>query len=237
MKIYIVGEYREQFPSKIDGHVFNPHPSYSSIIDVLNACIQKGYECTHFGGVKELVHAVEKQQKFEEESLFLNMSDGINQSYCRLQAPILLEMLDVKYTGSTPFVVGLINNKYYTKLALKKFIINDIKFPNDLCIMKNDLLSIEQARRIGYPIIVKPNNDGFSIGIENNSITYDYAETINQISLLKKEYEEIIIENYIAGIDASVFLIGNNSNIVVNEIIVYKTYGTFFQEKNVKIFQ
>lgn len=59
MKIYIVGEYREQFPSEIEGINFNSHPSYSNISDIQNACIEKGFDCIYYGGIYELVHAID----------------------------------------------------------------------------------------------------------------------------------------------------------------------------------
>lgn len=234
MKIHIVGEYREQFTSKIAGKNFNPHPSYSNILDIQNACEEKQIECSYFGGVRELIHAIDINEQFDSDILFLNISDGLTQSYCRIQAPVLFELLGVQYTGSTPFVVGLMNNKHYTKLALKKFFLNDIKFPNDIILTNKNVPKQTDMIKLTYPVIIKPNNDGFSMGIDNLSICYNYSEMLEKISTLQKDYDEILIEEYISGIDLSVFIIGNNSEILINEAIVYKTYGSFYQESTVR---
>lgn len=234
MRIYIVGEYREQFPSKIEGINFNPHPSYSNISDIQNACKEKGLDCIYYGGIYELVHAIDTNEHFDSDILFFNISDGLTQSYCRLQAPVLLDLLDVKYTGSSPFVVGLMNNKHYTKIAINRMNSDEIRLPKDLLLDRTQLLSNEDMKDFRYPVIVKPNNDGFSMGIDNKSIAYCYPEIIEKIDSLQKDYDEILIEEYIPGTDVSVFLIGNSSRLVVNEAIVYKTYGSFHQEMTVR---
>ena len=105
MKIYIVGEYREQFPSKLKERNFNPHPSYSCITDIQKACEEKGLDCIYYGGVYELIHAIDSKEHFDSDVLFFNISDGLTQSYCRIQAPVLLELMGVKYTGSSPFLL------------------------------------------------------------------------------------------------------------------------------------
>ena len=234
MKIYIVGEYREQFTSKIKGENFNPHPSYSCITDIQRACEEKGINCIYFGGIYELIHAIDTNMQFDPNDLFLNISDGLTQSYCRIQAPVLLDLLGVKYTGSSPFAVGLMNNKHYTKLALRKMNYSKMHIPKDLLLENTQLPYEKQLSQIEYPIIIKPNNDGFSMGIDNKSVVYSYAEAKEKIDCLQEEYTEILVEKYIPGTDVSVFLIGNTSKLVVNEAIIYKTYGSFHQEVAVR---
>lgn len=234
MKIYIVGEYREQFPSKLKERNFNPHPSYSCITDIQKACEEKGLDCIYYGGVYELIHAIDSKEHFDSDVLFFNISDGLTQSYCRIQAPVLLELMGVKYTGSSPFAVGLMNNKHYTKLALNKVNCYGVSVPKDLLIESNQLPAAKELENIGYPMIIKPNNDGFSMGIDSKSVVYSYAEAEEKILLLQKDYSEILAEEYIPGTDVSVFLVGNASNIVVNEAIIYKTYGVFHQEATVR---
>lgn len=234
MKICIVGEYREQFPSRLQERNFNPHPSYSNITDIQKACEENGFDCIYYGGVYELIHAVDSKEHFDSNTLFLNISDGLTQSYCRIQAPVLLDLMGVKYTGSSPFAVGLMNNKHYTKLALNKIKCSELLLPKDLLLNNKRIPSAEEMEQIGYPMIIKPNNDGFSMGIESNSVVHSYLMAEEKIISLQKDYTEILVEEYIPGMDVSVFLIGNASHITINEAIVYKTYGNFYQETAVR---
>ena len=234
MKVYVVGEYREQFQSKLNDSIFNPHPSYSQIQDIMLACQNKNISCEYFGGVLELIHAIDTNKKFDIDDLFINISDGLTQSYCRIQAPVLFEILGVRYTGSTPFVVSLICNKYYSKIALRQKLHTDLKYADDIYCCRNSIPLERDIKSIGFPVIIKPNNDGFSMGIDKNSIAHTYFEAVAKIKSLQKEYDEILIEKYIPGIDVSVFIVGNYPNIKINEIIVYKTYDSFFQETTIR---
>lgn len=234
MKIYIVGEYREQFPSRLKENNFNPHPSYSNITDIQKACEEKGFDCVYYGGVYELIHALDSKKHFDSDTLFLNISDGLTQSYCRIQAPVLLDLMGVKYTGSSPFAVSLMNNKHYTKLALNKIECGKFLLPKDLLLDNKRIPSAEEMNQIGYPMIIKPNNDGFSMGIESSSVVNSYLLAEKKIINLQHDYNEILAEEYIPGMDVSIFLIGNGFNITVNEAIIYKTYGNFYQEITVR---
>lgn len=72
------------------------------------------------------------------------------------------------------------------------------------------------------------------MGIDNKNIVNSYSEVKEKVINLQKEYDEILIEEYIAGTDVSVFLIGNDSQFIVNEAIIYKTYGNFHQDMMVR---
>lgn len=224
-----MGEYREQFSSN-----FNPHPSYSIIEDILQACKEKNIDCQYYGGVLDIIHDIDIKKQFDNDVIFINISDGLTQPYCRLQAPVLLELLDVKYTGSAPFTVSLMNNKHYSKLALLNADIKDVYVPNGLLVTKNACLNFEQYLNSRYPKIVKPNNDGFSMGITDKSVVYSLNEVIEQTNILFVDYDEILIEEYIPGMDVSVFLLGNPEKTIINEVIAYKTYGQLYLNKEVR---
>ena len=234
MKVYIIGEYREQFFSKSPNSYFNPHPSYSNIEDILQACKEKNIECQYYGGVLDLIHDIDKKKQFDNETIFINISDGLTQPYCRLQAPVLLELLGVKYTGSSPFTVSLMNNKHYSKVAVHNADIKNIYIPDGLLVTKNACSNFEHYLNSQYPKIIKPNNDGFSMGITDKSVVYNINSAFEQTNLLLEDYDEILIEEYISGMDVSVFLLGNPGEIDINEPIVYKTYGQLYLNKEVR---
>lgn len=234
MKVYIIGEYREQFSSRLANSFFNPHPSYSNIEDILQACKEKNIDCVYYGGVLELIHDIDLKKHFDDDAIFLNISDGLTQPYCRLQAPVLLELLEVKYTGSSPFTVSLMNNKHYSKIALLNAKIENIYIPNGLLVTKDKFSNIRKYLKLDYPQIIKPNNDGFSMGITDESVVYDLDRIVKQTKYLLEDYDEVLIEEYIAGMDVSVFLLGNPGKIEINEIIAYKTYGQFYLNKEVR---
>lgn len=235
MKVFLLGEYREQFETKITGLNFNAHPSLSSLKNILDACEEKNILCEYFGGVVDLINAINTNQKFDNNCLFINFSDGLEQDYCRLQAPVLLELLNVQYTGSTPFPVALMNNKHHTKIAVKNLFLQNLNMPEDIFINHNSIINMHLFQKLKFPLIIKPNNDGFSLGITSDSIINESVEkVIAQIFKLQNEYDEIIVEEYIPGMDVSVFILGNKDKILINNVIAYETNHKLFQDKEAR---
>lgn len=209
------------------------HFPKSSIEKVLNNLDSIGYRSTYFGGVNELINAYNNHCIFNSDIVFLNMSDGLYQKSRRMQAPVMFELLGVKYTGSNPFATGLMNNKFFSKQAA---ISCGIKTPKSIIInsytsteLIGDFIDLTKS-----PYIVKPNGEGSSIGIDNNSIGYDYETILHLIQVKLREFDEVLVEEYIPGTDASTLIVGNGNQLLINETLIYKTNGEFILNDTVR---
>ena len=227
--IYMICDFADGNTTKLSCDHF-PKTSVETVIQNIKAI---GYECEYFGGVNELSVAYAEKIAFDKSTMFFNMSDGLFQTSRRMQAPILLDLLGVKYTGSTPFAVGLMNNKFFSKLAAEKC---GVLVPEGKLIHSHLTSAIEQIEtlKMTYPIIVKPNGEGSSLGINNNSIVYTIEDTINQINNLKATYDDIILERFIPGTDASTLIVGNKNDIRMIETLIYKTNNKFILNDSVR---
>ena len=115
--------------------------------------------------------------------------DGVAQSY--------FEYLKIPYTHSG--VVSSFNAM--DKLISKKiFLKHKIKTPKYFSIAENNkILSVDKklkSKKIMYPVIVKPINEGSSLGVE---LCNDKKNLINSIKRLVKKYGRAMIEQYIPG--------------------------------------
>lgn len=231
-KIYLICDFRENFPSKLveDNIFFNDHPKYESIEEIKNIFISLGYECDVFGGVPELVQAIENKKQYSN-SIFINMSDGMTQTYSRVQIPILCELLNVKYSGSDPFIVALMTNKHYSKIAVKEagFLV-----PSGYLITNNNLeLHMDKLKQLKYPIMLKPNLEGSSIGITLDNICNSFEKLMLRLNIMLNSFDEIIVESYIIGYELTDFLIGNPDDIVLNEVLGIKRNDKILFDKEV----
>ena len=126
--------------------------------------------------------------------------DGIAQSY--------FEYLKIPYTHSG--VISSFNamNKIISK---EVFIKNKIKTPKFIYLKKNydkkKIIKILSIKRIKFPVVLKPNNEGSSLGVE---ICKDKKKLLKKINSLIKLYSEIILEEYIAGQEIQVAVINGN---------------------------
>ena len=124
--------------------------------------------------------------------------DGVAQSY--------FEYLKIPYTHS-----GVISSfNAMNKLVSKEiFIKNSIKTPNFFSIKKSEyrkniLLKIIKNKKINFPIVVKPINEGSSLGVE---ICKNRKKLFKSVSSLFKKYPELIFEEYIGGQEVQVAVI------------------------------
>ena len=127
--------------------------------------------------------------------------DGIAQSY--------FEYLKIPYTHS-----GVISSFNAMNKIISKgiFIKNNIKTPTFISIKKNEyktklIQKIINSKKINFPIVVKPINEGSSLGVK---ICKNKEKLFRSIHLLFKKYDELILEEYIGGQEVQVAIINNN---------------------------
>ena len=116
--------------------------------------------------------------------------DGVAQSY--------FEYLKIPYTHSG--VISSYNSmdKIISKRIFDKFKILNPKYFEihktnfKVKIFKNFL----KKKKIFYPIVIKPINEGSSLGVK---ICFNLIQTTNSIKKLFKKYDRLLIEQYIGG--------------------------------------
>jgi len=225
MKFLLICDFREglkNYASHTETNLYNDHPSQKNIYEIIDSIRSLGYECEYFGGIPELIHAIESKQQFNN-CIFLNFTDGMDQKYSRVQAPALLDILNVPYSGSGVFASVLMNNKHFCKQALVN---SSIVMPKS-CIV-NSILSLNEdyIKDWHFPLFVKPNCEGSSLGIDSQSVCYTMQAVKNVCHKLISIFGEVIIEEYASGIDVTNYLIGNKDTYIVNEIISAELFDT-----------
>ena len=128
--------------------------------------------------------------------------DGTIQSY--------FEYLGLPYTHSGPLSSMLAMNKFFSKKLFLKY---RIKTPKYFYFNKINVSNINLKKEIKknclkFPIVIKPNSEGSSIGV---NICKNFKSLNTSFNKLKKKYKEIIFENYIPGKEIQVANIGNNA--------------------------
>ena len=116
--------------------------------------------------------------------------DGVAQSY--------FEYLKIPYTHS-----GVISSfKAMNKIISKKIFLKEkIKTPKYFSLkkkeyQKNKIFKMIKTKKINFPIVAKPINEGSSLGVE---ICNKKEKLFKIINSLFKKYDELIFEEYIGG--------------------------------------
>lgn len=212
--IYIICDYKERVSQ--DTSVPADQYRWTSIQDIIEALNNLGYNCLYFGGIKELIKAI-NTGIYDSDGIYLNFNDGLYSNSRRGQTPILLELMKVKYSGSSPLTHLMVSNKFFINNYLEDKI-------NDLHIPKNILLKSKKDLKklclLNYPIILKPNCEGSSLGIDSKAICHNDNEATNQYMSIKK-YGEILAQEFIGGYEiTNYFIIDKKYNLLFNEVMM-----------------
>lgn len=224
MKYLVLCDYRENLKnySCTTNDTYNDHPGRKNISEIITAIKSLGYDCDYFGGIPELVKAVDQHLVFKDTA-FLNFTDGLDQDYSRVQAPVLLDILKVPYSGSDVFPSVIMNNKHYCKKVLSD---SGIRLPKS-CIANSVIpLKMNNISAWNFPLFVKPNCEGSSLGISADCVCHSVEDVKSKVNQLKETFDELLVEEFVPGIDVTVFLIGNPGNYYINDVIVAKLHDS-----------
>lgn len=129
----------------------------------------------------------------------------------------LLELRGIRYTGSDVFSSALAMDKDISKIILKS---SEIETPEWLSLKKNKKSDFEKINRlildtIGYPCVIKPNDEGSTVGLSIVQPDVEDIQLKNSIELAFSYSDKIIIEKYITGRELTVPVIGNEAFPVI----------------------
>lgn len=124
----------------------------------------------------------------------------------------MLEFLNIPYSGSSFYTGSITSNKFLNNQILGN---NNIKTPKNFLIKnyENDFSNaLNFAKKLGFPIVSKPNDEGSSFGVH---ISNNEEELIHNIIKAKNinnhDKVDVLIEEYINGIEFSCICIQNNN--------------------------
>jgi len=128
--------------------------------------------------------------------------DGIAQSY--------FEYFKIPYTHSGILSSMNAMDKIISKKIFKK---NNIRTPNYIALNSVNYLKFLNKKIINnsslmYPLVVKPSNEGSSIGVK---ICKNFNELKKSIIELIKKYKTLIVENFIGGQEIQVAVINGKA--------------------------
>jgi D-alanine-D-alanine ligase len=135
-----------------------------------------------------------------EVDVVFNIAEGISGRNREAQVPNLCELLGVPYTGSDSATLSICLDKALTKRMLK-----DIDTPESQLLVTGR----EKLKSFRYPVIVKPNQEGTSKGINSKSVVHDEASVHRLARDLVERYgQPALVEEYIVGREFTVGLLG-----------------------------
>ena len=116
----------------------------------------------------------------------------------------LLNLLGLRYTGSSPAGLLLAGDKSLAKQVLG---FHSIKSPEFATLYRG---AVEWAGALEFPVIVKPPQEDASIGITRKSVVHDLKELFGRLDDLHSEFQTpVLVEEFVEGREFYVGVLGN----------------------------
>lgn len=142
----------------------------------------------------------------EAPDLALNIAEGREGPSRESIVPIVLDHLGIPYTGSDGVALGISLNKALTKRLAAGA---GIRTPRS-AVFESGAEAAGRCDELEFPVLVKPNFGGSSVGIGPDSLVHDPQDLPALVDHHVALYEQpCLVEHYVTGVDVTVGLLGN----------------------------
>lgn len=204
MKIGITYDTKEEHED-VDYSKYCDFTLQTSIAFLQKQFIQAGYETVLIGPCEKLKKIISSGDL--DVDFIYNTAEGISSRNREAIVPALLEAYSIPYIGSDAYALSVTLNKYHTKLLAKQ-----IGIPTPKCeiiyLYDSNADVHKKLNNLHFPIIVKPNYEGSSMGLY---LVDSKKEALCKIEQNQVDYnQEVLCEEYIDGMEITVPIIGND---------------------------
>ncbi|HET9424140.1 MAG TPA: ATP-grasp domain-containing protein [Gemmatimonadaceae bacterium] len=172
---------------------------------IRSALVNGGHETSMIAVDKDLAHTV-RDLTDDRPDLVFNVAESYSgKSALEGSVAGLLNLLDLRYTGSSPAGLMLAGDK---SIATKMLRAHGVKTPESTTLYRG---AGQAAGKLSFPVIVKPPQEDASLGITGKSVVKDLQELFQQMDVLNAEYTSpILVEEFIDGREFYVGVLGNS---------------------------
>jgi D-alanine-D-alanine ligase len=181
-------------------------PPVDPVLEQLEGALrQEGHEVRKLA-VSDQVEPLVTSLTKERPDLIFNLAESFaGRSALESNVAALLNLLGLRYTGSSPAGLIMAGDKTLTKKMLSFHSILTARFAT---VFRG---SVDWAGDINFPLILKPPQEDASLGITQKSIVNDVQELLQKISSLQQEYQSpVLAEEFIDGREFYVGVLGNS---------------------------
>ena len=220
MKIGITFDLKSASPSAglddTDEEFDSPH-TIDAIATVLRAM---GHTVVLLGDGREFLEKV----LADKPDFVFNFAEGRGVSRSReARVPAVLEMLGIPFTGSDPFTMAITLDK---DCAKKLVALAGVAVPSSFALEPTAAVSSIPAEQLKFPLVIKPAWEGSSKGIRNKCFVRAVSEIADVVASLRTAHPQtILLEEYIAGDEVTVGLLGNETPSILGMMRIVPNFA------------
>ena len=158
-------------------------------------------------GVHGDVTPVIESLRSHDPGLVFNLAESFDgKSALESNVAALLNLLGLRYTGSSPAALLMAGDKSLTKQILG---FQKILSPQFATVFRG---ALDHVGNLSFPLIVKPPQEDASLGITSKSVVRDIAELFGTMDSLQREFQSpVMVEEFVEGREFYVGVLGNVS--------------------------
>ena len=181
---------------------------FNDIYNTLSSLTTK--KIYHYMNPKIFLENIHKHKN----DIVLSIWSGISSRNRKALVPSICEAYNIKYVGADTYTQIICQDKEMSKQICKKY---GIKTANYQLIKDKDNLNL--LNFLKYPIVIKPNFEGGSIGISQKNLVYNFNDAEKMTLFLLETFNQpILAEEFIYGEEISILIIGKKQKIDAKEI-------------------
>jgi D-alanine-D-alanine ligase len=182
-------------------------PPRDPVLDQLEAALQSLGHAASLIAVGDELGPITSALVETKPELVFNLAESFQgKSSLESNVAALLNLLGLRYTGSSPAGLMLAGDKTLTKKVLSFHGILTAKFAT---MFRGE---VDWTGDIGFPLLVKPPQEDASLGITQKSIVNDVKELLDVMGSTQQEFQSpVLVEEFIDGREFYVGLLGNQN--------------------------
>lgn len=148
-----------------------------------------------------IMHCLQSKHELNN-TIVINSAQKGNRVGRKSLVPSFCDMLDINYIGSNPYIVSLCRDKYRSGEILNR---HGIVTPEAWLYSSKYGWLDSEPNLLSGKLIVKPNYEASSIGINASNVIGDLATVKGKVKEMAKDFnQEIIVERFISGAEMEV---------------------------------
>lgn len=181
---------------------------------IMNALTNLCKGVSFYSSPQEFMDHIGEHQK----DVVLSLWSGTHSHNRKALIPSICEANGICYVGADTYVHILSQDKKMAKEYCKQFGIMGAKD-----ILVRTTADLSKLPTLHYPVVIKPNYEGGSIGVSNSNLVKNINEATSLTKKLLSLYEAVLVEEYIEGYEICVCISG-----ILGKIDVFEGVQTNF---------
>lgn len=205
-----------------DNLEFTSDRYFNAISKALNECASKVY---FYEQPSEFIDNIAKHKN---DIVISAIWSGTKSRNRKSLIAAICEAYNIRYLGADTYVQTICQDKQLSKILVQN---TCIKAPAGV-VFSPDHLYYNDLDFLNFPIIIKPNLEGSSIGISDNSIADTKKNAIHIIKDIVNVFPSVLAEEYIPGKEISICCVGRK-NIDLIEAVELQIDGKNYFERQI----